>query len=576
VTSTRNRVSAILLAALPVFAGPAGAAVEIEGLDPDLETHTRAALSLDNEACDAPDWRVDGLFGRATREIRSALQAYGYYAPEIEAAIEHGETCWTARFTVVTGEPVLLRDVTIELDGEAAADPDFARVLAGAGLRAGIPLHHGDYERLKTQLFDMAQRNGYAEARLIQNVIDVYPAELAADIRLRFDSGPRYAFGEFLVRQQILNPELVEGFYDIETGDPFDRRELTELYAALVDSGYFSLVSVRPLAADRDLRQIPIEIELTPGNRRILSYGGGFATDTGPRARIARTNRRLNERGAQLNLNTELSPVISEFSAIYRFPYGDPRTEWLSFDAGIRREDTETTKSDAIEFGVRRVIERSNDWQETQFVDLLVEDFEIQEERGRTTLLQPGISWLRVRADNTIRPDRGDKLSIEISGASDSLGSQTTFLQTIVEKLWIRSFATRARVLARVRAGITWEDNFDDLPPSVRFFAGGDNSIRGYKFRSLGPRDADGDVIGGSRLAVASIELERSIKEKWSVATFYDVGNAFRETDFEAVAGAGIGTRWLSPVGPIRIDVARPLDGPNRDLRLHVSLGPDL
>jgi translocation and assembly module TamA len=190
--------------------------------------------------------------------------------------------------------------------------------------------------------------------------------------------------------------------------------------------------------------------------------------------------------------------------------------------------------------------------------------------------LQPGASWIRLRADNTIRPDHGDRLFFEVSAASDQLGSDTSFIQTIAESRWIRSLADRSRILARIRAGATWNRDFNELPPSARYFAGGDNSVRGYEFRSQGPVDADGDVVGGDRLLVASIEYEYELREKWSVATFYDAGNAFHAGKLDAVAGFGIGARWQSPLGPIRIDVARPLDGIDRDLRLHISLGPDL
>lgn len=576
VFTTRGSKFFCLLVALLGSSPLAYAAVEIEGLGEDLEAHVLAALNLDNEECSAPDWRINGLFQRAPREIRSALESYGYYSAGIQSDLEHGADCWTARFVVTTGEPVVLRDVRVEIRGEAESDPEFAQLVAGSTLVSGSQLRHAEYEGLKSQLSNLARRKGYAEATFLENRIDVYPEQLAADITLEFDSGPRYAFGEIEFRQDILDADLVGGFSDIEVGDPFDRADLTTLYGALVDSGYFGLVDIQPLAPDTERRQIPILVDLTPGRRRIMSYGGGFATDTGPRARITRTNRRVNASGAQLNLNAELSPVVSEFGVAYRFPYGDPRTEWVSFDTGIKHEDTETSKSNTVELGARRVMKRSRNWQETRSLDLLVEDYEIAEEKDRTRLLQPGVSWFRVQADNTIRPDRGNRLLIELSAASRDVGSSTSFLKAVIENRWIRSVAKRSRVLTRIRAGTAWEDDFDELPPSVRFFAGGDNSVRGYEFRSQGPVDADGDVIGGDRLLVGSIEFERLVTEKWSVATFYDAGNAFRDNDFEPVAGFGIGARWLSPLGPIRIDVAKPLDGPDRGLRLHINLGPDL
>jgi translocation and assembly module TamA len=566
---------------LPLIAAACGcsvalAAVEIDGLDEALEAAVLSAVSLNREPCDAPAWRVDTLHQRAPDEVRSALQANGYYSGRIASVVEQTSDCWLARIEVEPGPPVLIREITLDVKGEAADDSEFDALLAESTVAVGELLHHADYESMKSELTRLAERKGYADAEFSESRVDVYPDELAADITLELDSGARYVFGEVIIDQDFLDGELVRRFVDFERGEPFDRNELTGLYSALIDSGYFGVIDIRPLAADPERREIPVRIDLTPGQSKILSYGGGYSTDTGPRLRISRNNRRLNGSGAQLNTNIELSPVLSEFWAGYRFPHGDPRSEWISFDAGLLREDSETIESERVELGARRIITRWNDWQETQFIDFAVEDFEIADSSGRTTLLQPGMGWLRVRADNPIRPQRGDRYLFEISVSSDRLVSDTSFVQTVAEARWIRSLGERSRFLTRVRAGATWNNDFDALPPSARYFAGGDNSIRGYEFRSQGPVDANGEVVGGDRILVGSAEYERRIKEKWSVATFYDTGNAFHGSDFDAIAGFGIGARWLSPLGPIRMDIARPLDGIDRDLRLHISLGPDL
>jgi translocation and assembly module TamA len=555
--------------------GPAYADVQIAGLGEPYLANALAALALDNEACDAPAWRVNGLFDRADAEIQDALEAFGYYSAKIDSTLEWTDDCWIARFDVSLGEPVRLRTVDLGIGGEAASDPEFSSLIDSTVLVAGRPLNHGDYERLKTALNDLARVKGYVEARFSSSRIDVYPDEGAADVTLKFESGPRYSFGPITVKQQVLDPDLIDRYYTIHRGDPFDRRQLTDLYAVLVDSLYFGLVDVRPLAADPEQHEIPVLIELTPGSRKRSSYGGGFATDTGPRFRFTRTNRRVNPHGAQRTINFDISPVVSEFSIVHRLPYGDPRTEWLSFNAGLKHEDTDSFTSDSVEFGARQVVKRSATWQETRFLKLLVENYEVADAVDRTRLLQPGVNWLRVHADNPIRPDRGNRLFFEVSGASDVLGSQTSFVRIVGEARWIRTLPNRARVLTRLRAGAIGEHDFDALPPSVRFFAGGDQSVRGYGFESLGPVDDQGNVVGGDRLAVGSVEYEHPVKARWSVAAFYDTGNAFRSGKFDPVAGTGLGARWRSPLGPIRFDVAKALDG-ERDVRLHIWLGPDL
>jgi translocation and assembly module TamA len=131
-------------------------------------------------------------------------------------------------------------------------------------------------------------------------------------------------------------------------------------------------------------------------------------------------------------------------------------------------------------------------------------------------------------------------------------------------------------VLLRGKAGYTAEDSFEKLPPSIRFFAGGDQSIRGFDFESLGPVDLTGAVIGGSRLVELSAEYEHEIKPHWSLAVFADSGNAFNDLDLPMRTGAGFGARWRSPLGPVRIDIAWPVNDVEKGPRLHVNLGPDL
>jgi translocation and assembly module TamA len=567
----------ILLAATAL--GPisaADAAVRIEGLEGVLLDNALVHVSLDEEPCDAPEWRIRELFSRIDEDVRAALEAYGYYSPAVTAELALEETCWDVLVTVDPGEPVRLRDVELRLAGDASDDEPFQRVIDEAMLEPGEPLVHAAYEQLKRRLQTLALQRGYPDAAYSTHRIDVYPESRVADITLVFDSGPRYTFGPIEFDQDVLDPTLLERYYEFRQGDPFNRLQLTRLHGVLTDSGYFNSVDIRPLAADRDAREIPIAVTLTPVRRRAINYGLGFSTDTGPRFRFGSLNRLVDRRGTQSSVNGQLSPVISEIAYNRRFPYGDPRTEWFSLDFGIKHEDTETAVSDTVEVGVRRVVARQRGWQETQFIDAIVEDFVVADIESRSRLLMPGISWLKVVADNSLRPRRGYRLGLELSAANDTLGSDATFAQAEASAKWITTFDNNTRLLLRLRLGFTWHSEFDVLPPSVRFFAGGDNSIRGFDFESLGPMDEDGQVIGGDRLAVASAEYEIPFSPSWSGAAFIDSGNAFTGTNFDGRTGAGFGLRWQSPLGPIRFDIAWPINDIEKDPRLHVSLGADL
>jgi translocation and assembly module TamA len=564
------------MAAALAAAGAASADVEILGVEGAVADNVLAYLDLDEEACDAPRLRIEQLYGRAPSRIRESLQAFGYYEPSVTPELTFDEACWHARFTIAAGEPVRIRTLQLGLTGAAETDPPFVTAFAEAGLEVGDPLDHGAYEQLKRRLSDLARERGYADARFAMSRIDVYPEEHAADIALQFESGARYSFGRTELTQDVLTEDLASSYLTFAEGEPYDARKLVDVYAALANSGYFRTIDVRPLPPDPATRTIPIGVTLTSAPRTQTSYGIGYSTDTRLRLRFGRTNRRFNDRGHQFGINAQLSPVISEVRANYRLPINSSRSEWLNFDAGVEVEDTETAQSDIFEIGARRVRERTSEWTRTQMLAWRVEDFEVADTASRARLLMPGISWTRIRADNAIRPSSGSKLSLELRGAHEALGSDTTFAQAIAQAKWIFSTDRGRRFLFRAQAGATAEQEFEELPASVRFFAGGDNSVRGYAFEELGPVDADGEVIGGSSLATGSFEFEQPLRARWSLAFFVDSGNAYERSHMDAKTSVGMGGRWQSPLGPIRIDLALPLEEDHDDWRVHITLGPDL
>jgi len=569
------RAGAAAAAALAV-AGIAAAEVELVGVEGPAAANVLAYLDLDDEPCDAPRLRIEQMHGRAAARIRDSLQAYGYYEPSVEPSLLFADDCWHARYTIATGEPVRIRALEVSLTGEAEKDPPFTAALAETNLAVGEPLDHGAYDRLKRRFADLGRERGYADAQFTTSRIDVYPEEHVADIALHFDSGPRYAFGPTELTQDVLTEELAQSYFTFDEGAPYDARQLVDVYATLADSGYFRTIDVRPLPADPATRTIPIAVTLTSAPRTQTSYGVGYSTDTRVRLRFGRNNRRFNDRGHQFGINAQLSPVISEVRANYRMPLFNSRAEWLNFDAGVEREDTESAESEIFEIGARRVRERRSEWTRTQMLALRIEDFEIADEEDRARLLMPGVSWTRIRADNEIRPTQGSKLTLEVRGAADALVSDTTFAQAIARGKWIWSTARGQRVLIRGDFGATAEREFEELPASVRFFAGGDNSVRGYSFEELGPVDAEGNVIGGSSLATGSFEFEQPLKARWSMAFFVDSGNAFERSEMDAKTSVGLGGRWQSPLGPIRLDLALPLEDDHDKWRVHITLGPDL
>lgn len=565
---------------LPVLlllsASLARAELHIGGVSDEIARNVQSYVSLASEPCDADSWLIRRRFRAIDAGVEAALEPFGYYDPIIEKTLTLNDECWKAVVKIDPGKPVLLRDINISITTPANDSADFDDLKTAEKLVAGAQLRHASYESFKESLQIRAAERGYVEADFSKSVIDVWPEEQVADISLQYDSGPRYDFGDIRVDEDFLESSLIRNFLEFDEGMPYDSRLLNKAYTDLSISGYFSRIELLPVLDEADGGKIPIRVLLEPADRIEYTVGAGFSTDTGPRFRTGYQNRRLNPKGHRFKADLGLSPVIQGLTAEHRRPMADPRTEWLSYTAALTREDNDTFQNDAARIGFRRSKRISTNWLRTLSLDLSYERFEVANETERTRLVLPAVAFDHKRADRDVFPTRGRRLALRLSGSGEFLGSSTSFLQTIVSGRLVRSLTDKSRVLARASIGLTAKSDFDELPPSVRFFAGGDESVRGFDYESLGPKDDMGNVIGGSNLLTASIEYERLLRGNFYGTAFLDAGNAFDSLEVDAAVGVGLGLVWLSPVGPLRFYLAHPLNKSDRSVRVHIRLGADL
>ena len=579
------RCAAILLVLFSIFdPGSARAGldvnVEVKGLSGELLANVLAYLSIEQQKFDPnlTELQLQRLHRRATEEITKALQPFGYYNPQIHGSLQYSNDRWLARYDVEPGPPVHVTAIDIRIEGAAKDDPDFLAVAANFPLHRGEVLNQPLYQKGKDNFQRFASEHGYFDFKWLKSEIAVDPVAHTATITLHIDSGPRYYFGAVDFKQDILRSSLMQRFVPFKRGDPYNTMQLLDLQSALIDSNYFRNVEINPRHDLSRNHEVPIEVDLTPRDKYLYTVGVGYGTDTSARGKLGWENRRVNNRGHRFNIEYNTSSILDSLTANYIIPIRNPRSDLFAITTQVRNDYLPSSKSETFLFGVSRSIDRGNNWLETLYLKYRTENYSIAGERGDSILLLPGITMSKVSADNRVYPMRGLRLILDLRGANPALISNAQYLQVRGQVKFIHKVLGKSRILLRGDVGATRFGALRNLPPSQRFFAGGDQSVRGYAYNSLGPRNAVGEVIGGEQLLVGSVEYEQRFTDKWSSAVFYDTGNAINNWQEALKKGAGFGVRWRSPVGPIRLDLAWAISEHINPWhpRLHINVGPDL
>jgi len=562
--------------ALAQETGTVRVTIEIGGLSSELEENVLAQLSLERER-EHPlldEYRIQRLHRQAPDEIRDALQPFGFYSPVITSSLTQEDGVWRARYEIDPGEPVLIGNVQLSITGPGAPDTYFVQWQRNYPLRQGDILMQETYEEAKRQLLRLARDKGYLNAQLLSHTIQVDVDKRIANIEMHLETGPRFRYGEIRTTSTLLDDSLVQRYITIHSGDYYDADRLLEIQRHLADSDYFKRADVIPAIDEARDGYVPVDIKLEMRKRTRYSIGAGYATDTGPRGTLGMERRWLNDSGHRFSVDVIGSQVRTTVTARYRIPLEKPATDSFNITSSWEEETLDNSYRRTVTAGLSQTRQLSY-WQQTLGLSYQNEHYEIADTIGHSTLLIPSVRWQRLLADNRIIPTKGWRIALGIKGASEGVVSDTSFMQVDLRgKLIVPALG--GRFITRVDAGGSIVPQFQALPISQRFFAGGDFSVRGYSYNSLGPVDASGEVVGGKYLLVGSGEYDHYFGKHFGVAAFYDAGNAFDFSHFNLYRGAGAGLRWRFPFGLLRIDGAKALDDSVDRWRLHISLGPDL
>jgi len=554
--------------------------VMVEGLEGEELKNVQASLSLPPGVIreGTVDRPLLEMFRRQIPEkVKKALEPFGFYDAQVSTTMEKMEKDEAViRVKVIPGEPIRVAAANVRVLGPGEQDPGLKQPVASFPLRVGDVLNQVKYQKAKEELRIKALNLGYLGAEYTSHVIRLDRAGRTAEIELILKTGPKYTFGEVIWEgKPLYPPSFLQRFLDFKPDEPYSDSKIYQTQVNLINSDRFASVNIR---ADKDEAQdyrVPVRIQAEPSAPKRLRPGVGYTTDFGARVSLRYQDVNTFGWGHELNADMSIAERRQAISSYYTLPGSGHIDNRTNLKMGFQREllkpydsllwTTEIEQARSFGYGIVG----------SAYVQFRQENFSESGQDGSSSLFMPGLRFSQRRVDNLIRPTRGFRYSLESRGSGEALGSETNFLQFLGNGDMIIPLTTRFSLLPRFQFGVTWQkDPLTDLPPSLRFYAGGDRSVRGYTYQSLGPKDASGNVIGGKNLLVGSMEVEYHITRNFSMALFYDVGNAFNNfQDLTWPQGAGIGLKYYTPAGPIEVDLARQINVDNPGFQVHVIIG---
>ncbi|WP_244244035.1 autotransporter assembly complex protein TamA [Marilutibacter alkalisoli] len=595
-----RRLPGILASALLLLGSGTAHAIQvgevgIHGLDEPMTENVRVALSLVDARGEELSWRRLGyLITAAEKETRKALEPFGYYDPQITVERRREGDAVAVSIRVEPGEPVRVRHSDIAIIGAGATDRYLKQDLAKFRPAPGETLNHESYEASKVRITRRLAERGYFDADFVSRRVEVTRAEHAADIDLVWESGPRYDMGTITFTQQperIIRDSLLEQLIYWNEGEYYHQGRLDRFRQSLSQLDYFAAIDIVPQPDQAVDGRVPVEVTLTPAKRSVYTAGVSYSTLDGPGIRLGLERRYLNDRGHKLLSQVDYAKRRKTATVQYRIPAFAWLDGWYIVGAQGVDEQSKYIDSRRIEFTGSRTGKINRYLTATASMHALRERWRYAINRDQDgdgvpeplpyqygTYVYPSLRADYVDADNALFPRDALAGRLEIRGGAEGLGSDANFAQAYGSLRWYRGVGERNRLIARGEVGHTFTGDLVNLPPSLRYYAGGDRSIRGYGWREVGPsEETEGGryYTGGKSLATGSVEFEHYFNDTWGVAGFVDSGSAFDDRP-DWRTGVGVGLRWVSPVGPLRLDLARGLNDPESSFQIYLNIGADL
>ncbi|WP_296445812.1 autotransporter assembly complex protein TamA [Rhodoferax sp. UBA5149] len=533
------------------------------------------------------------LLTAAERNVQDLLGTLGYFSPAIQlAAHDTPQNPKAARRVVITvqpGEPVKISDVTIEFTGpisqnDATQDQRTA-IRATWALRQGMTFTQADWDGAKTQALRLLIGQRYPTGQILSSRADIDPDTKTARLSVTLDSGPAYRLGLMQISgTQRYDTQLVTRLARLPPGTDYSQNQMLEAQQRLSDSGFFDAVFVS-LDTSGDPMAAPVLVQLREAKLQKIVLGVGASTDGGARLSMEHLHNKVPGIGwraaSKLSLDRATRSLGTELTA----PPDDTGWRWVT-SVLFQNQVAGSAEVNSQRYRAGR----------TQIGERIDRNYYLQYDRAKVSgagvpatadALSANYAWTQRNFDLLPFPTSGYGLGAELGGGVTLGSSKEPYLRAQVRwlALWplageqagMRASMRSGRLATRAEGGMVLARTGADLPSTQLFLTGGDTSVRGYAYRSIGSELANGEIAAGRYLAVGSVEWQRPIviNDKltdWESAVFLDAGAvADKPSALRAQVGVGAGVRWKSPVGPLQIDLAYGVA--TQRVRLHLSVG---
>lgn len=549
------------------FAENPSVAYQLQGLNQNLINPIQYCLDRSLQTLVHPsDEDVQFWYQHAISDIKQTLSTYGYFKPTIRHSLKKIDTHWNANFQIFVGPPLKITSLKILVANTTLDNPKIKKLIADFSLHKGDILRSSTYEEAKQTLLTKVVAEGYLSAYFSKHTILINRKTYTSTLILILNAGPRYYFGPITFQQSILNNSLLQRYVPFKSGDPYSSTQLLKLQDNLNKSGYFQNVSIPDTQINQQNQNLPVTFMLTPRPSQQYTAGIGYVTDMGVRGTLGWESRYLNKKGHRLSILSQLSRVQNSLQTSYIIPGKHPSTDNYTINFASVRKKLAQVITTTQQIGIASV-GKWKGWKRNLFLNYQTERFSyLNKPKTNAHLLTPGLNLSYSKFDSPFFALHAYQLNLKLQGADQNLLSNTSFLQTEIQGKYILSWNNNSRLLFRGDVGYTLISNQTTFPPSLLFYAGGTQSVRGYTFQSLGP---------ARYLMTGSVEYQHRLIKNFYGAIFFDAGNAVNHFPINLRKGYGLGLVWASPLGPMEITAGKALNLPGQPVRFDFTMGFD-